>query len=85
MRAQEFGDSEALTAEERKRQEWEYENELRRHNFVGFAHQLLKEVIRKKLKDGTYEDWIKDAQDKSKKRIDERMKGKGGDAMDIEY
>lgn len=41
IRAREFGDQEGLEREERKRNEWQFENALRRHNFVGFAGEVL--------------------------------------------
>ena len=48
VRAREFGDQEALYREEQKRNEWQFENALRRHNFVGFAGEVLKGVIEEK-------------------------------------
>lgn len=52
IRAREFGDEELLSREERKRRDWLFENALRRHNFVGFAGEVLKGVVREKLKQG---------------------------------
>ncbi|KAK2612890.1 hypothetical protein QQS21_001001 [Conoideocrella luteorostrata] len=52
VRAQEFGDVELLAREERKRRNWKFENALRRHNFVGFAGEVLKGVVDAKLKEG---------------------------------
>lgn len=60
IKAVEIGDEEMLAREEEKRKQWETENELRRHNFVGFIHELLKGVVKEKVKEGKYEDWIKD-------------------------
>ena len=86
LRAQEIGDVETLQSEERKREGWKWENELRRHNFVGFAHQMLKQVVRVKNKEGKYDEWIQEARQKSQKRIEDRMKGKQtGDEMEVEY
>ncbi|CEJ94615.1 Putative Ubiquitin carboxyl-terminal hydrolase 2 [[Torrubiella] hemipterigena] len=52
VRAKEFGDDDLLEREERKRKEWHFENALRRHNFVGFAGEVLKGVATAKLKEG---------------------------------
>ena len=64
LKAQEIGDDDMLAQEERKRKEWTNENELRRHNFVGFIHEMLRGVIRSKVKDGTYQEWLDDANKK---------------------
>ncbi|MBE3046202.1 hypothetical protein IMZ48_27425, partial [Candidatus Bathyarchaeota archaeon] len=48
--AKEMGDTETLEAEERKREGWMFENALRRHNFVGFAGEVLKGVARERCK-----------------------------------
>ncbi|KAL6863226.1 hypothetical protein ACO1O0_003471 [Amphichorda felina] len=52
VRAREFGDAELLEREERKRRDWLFENALRRHNFVGFAGEVLKGVVEAKLDEG---------------------------------
>ncbi|GAO17785.1 hypothetical protein UVI_02006200 [Ustilaginoidea virens] len=52
VRARDFGDHDLLAREERKRQEWHFENALRRHNFVGFAGEVLKGVVAAKLSQG---------------------------------
>ena len=52
VRAREFGDVELLEREERKRRDWLFENALRRHNFVGFAGEVLKGVVEAKLDEG---------------------------------
>jgi ubiquitin carboxyl-terminal hydrolase L5 len=69
-----------LIREEGKRNEWMFENALRRHNFVGFAGEVLKGVIEGKLKEGpeAYKKWIGDAKAKTKKRAEEQKKKKGG-------
>jgi len=72
IRAQEIGDVEALAREKRKRTQWEWENALRRHNFVGFTGEILKGVVKQKLKDGEYEKWVKDAKEAMKKRLKEK-------------
>ncbi|KAF1998357.1 ubiquitinyl hydrolase [Amniculicola lignicola CBS 123094] len=76
LHAREIGDMEALEAEEHKRTEWQWENALRRHNFVGFVGELLKGVVREKLKqgDGAYEKWVEESKAKTKKRSEERRK-----------
>ncbi|KAK4453139.1 ubiquitin carboxyl-terminal hydrolase [Podospora aff. communis PSN243] len=83
IRARDIGDFELLAREERKRRDWQFENALRRHNFVGFAGEVLKGVIAAKLKedgDTAYQKWVEDAASKMKKRIEERKKGTGGGA-----
>lgn len=51
IRAQEFGDTELLEREQQKRHDWQFENALRRHNFVGFTGEILKGVVRAKLEE----------------------------------
>jgi ubiquitin carboxyl-terminal hydrolase L5 len=72
IRAQEIGDVEALARETRKRTQWEWENALRRHNFVGFTGEILKGVVRQKLRNGEYEGWVKDAKEATEKRLKEK-------------
>jgi ubiquitin carboxyl-terminal hydrolase L5 len=72
LRAQEIGDVEALAREKRKRTQWEWENALRRHNFVGFTGEILKGVVKQKLRNGEYEKWVKDAKDATEKRLKEK-------------
>ncbi|CAG8949384.1 hypothetical protein HYFRA_00005011 [Hymenoscyphus fraxineus] len=81
VRAREFGDQEALYREEQKRSEWQFENSLRRHNFVGFAGEILKGVIKEKLKEGpeAYAAWIKESEQKTKSRSEEKKKIGGED------
>ena len=83
VRAAEIGDVETIENEERKRENWKWENELRRHNFVGFAHEMLKVVVREKEAKGVTEKWLEEAREKTRKRQDDR-RGKGGDEMEIE-
>ncbi|PKS11653.1 hypothetical protein jhhlp_001804 [Lomentospora prolificans] len=59
--AREIGDVDTLEAEERKREAWMYENALRRHNFVGFAGEVLKGVVKSKVAEGKFDEWVKDA------------------------
>ncbi|KAI0834162.1 ubiquitinyl hydrolase [Hypoxylon sp. FL0890] len=83
--AREIGDVEMLAREERKRRDWQFENALRRHNFVGFAGAVLKGVVDMKLKqgDGAYEKWIEDAKAKTRQRLESRKKG-GGEDVEME-
>lgn len=50
--ARTMGDTELLAREARKRRAWQFENALRRHNFVGFAHEVLEGVVEGKLREG---------------------------------
>ncbi|KAL2175095.1 ubiquitin carboxyl-terminal hydrolase [Thermothelomyces heterothallicus CBS 202.75] len=90
IRAREIGDFELLAREERKRRDWQFENALRRHNFVGFAGEVLKGVVAAKLKegDGAYERWVDQGRQKMQRRIEERKKsgaaGGGGSGEDVE-
>ena len=81
LRASEIGDLEALENEKRKRAHWEWENTLRRHNFVGFIGEVLKGVAAQKLQTGEYEKWIDEAKEKTKSRYEARAK-KGGSMED---
>ena len=79
VRAREIGDEEMLAREETKRNDWQFENSLRRHNFVGFAGEILKGVIAEKLKEGpdAYSQWIEEAKKKTQDRAADHKK-KGG-------
>ncbi|OAL56301.1 ubiquitinyl hydrolase [Pyrenochaeta sp. DS3sAY3a] len=76
IRAREMGDDEELEQQEYRREQWLWENSLRRHNFVGFVGELLKGVVRAKLEQGggAYEKWVEEAQGRTKKRRDELRK-----------
>jgi ubiquitin carboxyl-terminal hydrolase L5 len=76
IRAKEIGDQDWLLREEQKRNAWQWENALRRHNFVGFVSEVLKGVTRSKLKDGpeAYDSWIETAKAKTLARVQERSK-----------
>ena len=76
VRAHEIGDMETLATEKRKRMQWEWENALRRHNFVGFTGELLKGVVRMKMQNGEYEPWIAEAKKATEKRIEENKERK---------
>lgn len=86
IKAREIGDADMLAREERKRRDWQFENALRRHNFVGFAGAMLKGVVEKKLQEGNgaYEKWIADATEKTKQRVEQRKKGGGGEDVEME-
>ncbi|RKU42431.1 hypothetical protein DL546_000513 [Coniochaeta pulveracea] len=83
IRARELGDMDLLAREERKRVDWRFENALRKHNFVGFAGEVLKGVVAQKLKEGKYDEWIEGAKGKMQKRIDERN-AKGGEDVEMQ-
>ncbi|RPB13171.1 putative ubiquitin carboxyl-terminal hydrolase 2 [Morchella conica CCBAS932] len=83
IRASEIGDVETVTREDDKRKMWTWENELRRHNFVGFTHEVLKNVVASNLKEGKYDEWLNGAKEKAKQRMEERIKkGKKGEDID---
>jgi ubiquitin carboxyl-terminal hydrolase L5 len=87
IRAREIGDFEMLAREERKRRDWQFENALRRHNFVGFAGEVLKGVVSAKLKEGgdaAFQGWVDEATNRMKKRIEERQKSKAGAGQDVD-
>ncbi|KAH9909861.1 ubiquitin carboxyl-terminal hydrolase [Xylariomycetidae sp. FL2044] len=86
VRAREIGDREMLEREERKRRDWQFENALRRHNFVGFAGAVLEGVVGTKLKqgEGAYEDWVQEAKQKTRARLERRKKGGGGEDVEME-
>ncbi|KAE8147069.1 ubiquitin carboxyl-terminal hydrolase [Aspergillus avenaceus] len=68
-RAREIGDAEMLEREERKRRAWEWENTLRRSNFVGFIGEVLKGVAGTKEKEGKFDEWIEKAKGETEKRL----------------
>ncbi|KAI9766928.1 MAG: hypothetical protein M1840_006225 [Geoglossum simile] len=76
IRALEIGDQDRLYGEKQKRSAWQWENTLRRHNFIGFIDEMLKGVVRSKLEEGdaAYDQWIEEASSKTKAR----MGGKSG-------
>jgi len=71
-----------LYREVQKRNAWQWENALRRHNFVGFVSEVLKGVVREKLKEGkgAYEKWVEEAVGRTKTRMEERTKKEGKEA-----
>ena len=72
INAEDFQDYESLAREKRKRAQWDWENALRRHNFVGFTGEMLKGVVGMKLKEGSYDTWVKEAQATTGKKLKER-------------
>ncbi|KAF2104283.1 ubiquitinyl hydrolase [Rhizodiscina lignyota] len=74
IKAREIGDTEMLYREQEKRNMWQWENALRRHNFVGFVGELVKGVVRSKTQDGQYETWVEEAKKRTEKRLEDRKK-----------
>ncbi|KAL9092137.1 MAG: hypothetical protein Q9165_004570 [Trypethelium subeluteriae] len=81
LRAQEMGDMALLERERAKRRNWAWENALRRHNFVGLIGEVAKGVAADKVKNGTWDEWLKGAKERAEER---RKKGRGGDEMDLD-
>lgn len=95
LQARELGDTELLAREARKRRDWQFENALRRHNFVGFAHEVLEGVVEGKLKEGeakgegdaAYEKWVGDATSRFEKRMQDKQRRRhpqGGDDVEMD-
>ncbi|EHK49687.1 hypothetical protein TRIATDRAFT_297593 [Trichoderma atroviride IMI 206040] len=85
IRAREFGDEELLEREERKRKDWLFENALRRHNFVGFAGEVVKKVVENKLDaggDDAVNKWVSDSLER-KKAAERAMGGRGSGDVDM--
>lgn len=79
QRAREFGDADLLAREEHKRWDWMFENALRRHNFVGFAGELLKDVVRDRLEtEGGVEKWVEESLERRKEDEKALRRGRGG-------
>ncbi len=78
IRAREVGDQSWLYQEEQKRRAWQWENALRRHNFIGFIEDILKGVVSSKLVEGEagYVEWVEEAKAKTKARMENRGKTK---------
>lgn len=68
---QEVGDVEGLEREEARRSAWVWENTLRRHNFVGFVGEVLKGVMRSKVKEGgeAVDKWVEEGRERMKLRL----------------
>ncbi|KAI1812236.1 ubiquitin carboxyl-terminal hydrolase [Poronia punctata] len=84
IRAREIGDVETLEREEGKRRDWQFENALRRHNFVGFSGAVLKGVVANKLAEGTYDQWVGEATASFQRRVESRRMGGGGGDVEME-
>ena len=71
IQARNVGDEELLYRENQKRNGWRWENALRRHNFIGLTGELLKGVVRSKLKEGeqAFDEWVEEAEKSTKARI----------------
>ncbi|KAL4970330.1 putative 26S proteasome-associated ubiquitin C-terminal hydrolase [Aspergillus stella-maris] len=67
--ATEMGDFDALRAEDRKRAQWNWENGLRRSNFVGFIGEIMKGVAGGKEKEGGFDEWVAKAQGETERRL----------------
>lgn len=81
-KAELFGDDSMLEREKRKRAAWDWENSLRRHNFVGFTGEILKGVVAQMIKENKYDQWVKDAEASTKKKLEDRQKrGLGQEAL----
>ena len=76
IRARDMGDQEWLYREEKRRDSWRWENALRKQNFIGLTGEILKGVVRSKLKDNEkdYYEWIEEAKINKKARIQDRIK-----------
>ena len=76
IRAQEMGDQDMLFQEQRKRNAWQWENALRRHNLVGFIGEVVKGVMATKVQGGneSYAKWVADAKERTKTRVEEGRK-----------
>ncbi|KAH0543240.1 hypothetical protein FGG08_002404 [Glutinoglossum americanum] len=72
IRAAEIGDQDWLYREKQKRSAWQWENALRRHNFVGFINEVLKGVVQSKLREGdsAYDQWVEEACSKTTARLE---------------
>ncbi|KND88524.1 Ubiquitin carboxyl-terminal hydrolase 2 [Tolypocladium ophioglossoides CBS 100239] len=87
IRAREFGDSELLAREERKRRDWLFENALRRHNFVGFAGEVLKGVVKERLEQGGddgVQKWVDESLERRKTAEKGLRRAAGGGDEDVE-
>ncbi|TWU74690.1 hypothetical protein ED733_004705 [Metarhizium rileyi] len=79
IRARRFGEHELMAREEMKRRNWQFENALRRHNFVGFAGELLKGVVDYKLHEGGDAAVIKWVDESLQRRMAAERALRGGD------
>ena len=79
--AREIGDVLRLEREEQKRNMWQWENSLRRHNFIGFIAEMLKGVTSSKIQQGNdaYNEWLGEAKAKADARLQESIGSKDKD------
>ncbi|KAJ5711897.1 hypothetical protein N7488_006053 [Penicillium malachiteum] len=76
IQAKEIGDVETLEREERKRAAWQWENTLRRWNFVGFIGEMMKGIVG--MKEGqdaegkAYTEWVDAAKKETRKKLETR-------------
>ncbi|KAH7152901.1 ubiquitin carboxyl-terminal hydrolase 2 [Dactylonectria macrodidyma] len=87
QRARDFGDLDLLDREERKRRDWQFENALRRHNFVGFAGEVLKGVVKDRLAKGgdeAVDTWVKESLERRKAAEQSLRRGGGGGDGDVD-
>ncbi|KAH8661273.1 ubiquitin carboxyl-terminal hydrolase 2 [Ilyonectria robusta] len=85
QRAREFGDPDLLAREERKRRDWQFENALRKHNFVGFAGEVLKGVVKEQLAkggDAAVDTWVNESLERRK--VAEQALRRGGGDGDVD-
>jgi len=84
IRAQEAEDQDLLDREVQKRSAWQWENALRRHNFIGLIGEVVKCITASKLQggDSAYEKWIEEAKTMTKTRGEEKRKAGGGEQTD---
>lgn len=85
IRARELGDQDWLNQEEQKRIAWQWENALRRHNFIGFIGEMMKGVLRTKLGEGErkYQEWVEEAKTRTRTRLEERRNAAGKQNLQI--
>lgn len=84
IKAREIGDQETLYREEEKRRAWQWENALRRHNFVGFVGELAKGVVADKVDKGEYDRWVEDSKQRTQQKMeDQKIISNGADKMDM--
>lgn len=72
LKAAEMGDQELLQREEEKRKAWEWENTLRRSNFVGLIGEMVKGVTAMKDRQNKFDEWVVEAQTETQKRLRRR-------------
>lgn len=87
IRARDFGDEQLLAREEAKRRDWKFENALRRHNFVGFAGEVLRQTVQSRLKAGGQEavhQWVGESLERQKASDKPLRGGSGLESGDVD-